>query len=171
MLNTTPVATDDAASPLRAAAAYEFIPSLSNDSPPVAEILPDELITLTYAVASQYRANGSWVMNSTTAAAIRKLKDSNGYYLWQQGLGGQPDRLFGYPVETWEDMADVATNAFPVAFGDFRRGYLLVDRTQLRITVDHNITTPGKVKFFVRRREGGMPLNKDAVKFLRTTIA
>jgi len=171
MLNTTPVATDDFASPLRAAAAYEFLPSLTTLSPAVAEIVPDELITLVYAVNSAYRSNGAWAMNSATAAAIRKLKDGNGDYLWQQGLGGQPDRLLGYPVETWEDMADIGTNNFPVAFGDFRRGYLLVDRTQLRITVDNNITTPGKIKYFVRRREGGMPLNNDAVKFLRTTIA
>ncbi len=172
MLNTTPVATDDDASPLRAAAAYEFIVSLGNDSPVVAEIQPDELITLVYAVNSAYRSNGTWIMNSTTAAAIRKLKDDNGQYLWQASLiGGQPDRLLGYPVEFWEDMADIATNAFPVAFGDFRRGYLLVDRTQIRITVDANITTPGKIKYFVRRREGGMPLNNNSVKFLRTTVS
>jgi len=172
MLNTTPVATDDFASPLRPAAAYEFIASLSNDSPAVAEIMPDELISLVYSVNSAYRAGATFVMNSTTAAAIRKIKDSNGQYLWQAGLGaGQPDRLLGYPVETWEQMQDIATNAFPVAFGDFRRGYILADRTQVRITIDANLTTPGRVKFFVRRRVGGFPLNGDAIKFLRTTIA
>jgi len=111
-------------------------------------------------------------MNSTTAATIRKMKDATGQYLWAQGLAaGQPDRLLGYPVEIWEQMQDIATNAFPVAFGDFRRGYLLADRTQVRITTDANITTPGRIKYFVRRREGGMVLGNDAIKFLRTTIA
>jgi HK97 family phage major capsid protein len=64
-------------------------------------------------------------------------------------------------------MDDVGGGAFPVAFGNFARGYLLADRTQIRITVD-NVTTPGYVKFYVRRREGGCVLNNDAVKFLRT---
>jgi HK97 family phage major capsid protein len=96
MLNTTPVATDDWASPLRAAAAYEFIVSLGDDSPVVAEVQPDSLIDLVFSVNSAYRANGTFVMNSATAAAVRKLKDTTGQYLWAQGLAaGQPDRLLG----------------------------------------------------------------------------
>jgi len=55
--------------------------------------------------------------------------------------------------------------------GDFRRAYTIVDRVGLRITVDANITTPGKIKYFVRRREGGIPANNDAVKFLKTTLS
>lgn len=172
MLNTTPEADDDFASPLRSAAAYEFIACLSPSSPPVAEITGDCLIDLVYAVRTQYRARATWVMNSLTARAIRKLKDAEGNYLWQPGLAaGQPDRLLGYPVETWEQMPDIGTNNFPVAFGDFSRAYSLVDRTDLRITVDSNITTPGKIKYYVRRRVGGHVTNNDAVKFLRTTVA
>lgn len=171
MLNTTPVTTADFASPLRAASAYQFIPSPSGSSPAVAEIVPDALITLLYSVNSRYRANGTWVMNSNTAAAIRKLKNNEGNYLWHPALmAGQPEMLLGYPVAIWEQMDDIATNAFPVAFGDFRKGYRLVDRTEIRITVDANITTPGRVKYFVRRREGGCPLVNDAIKFLRTTL-
>lgn len=107
-------------------------------------------------------------MNSTTAGAIRKLKDSGtGAYVWQPGLAaGQPDRLLGYPVAVWEDMDDVGGGNLPIAFGDFRRGYILCDRTQLRITVD-NVTTPGYAKFYVRRREGGFVSNNDAIKWLK----
>jgi HK97 family phage major capsid protein len=70
-------------------------------------------------------------MNSATAGAVRKLKDSGtGAYVWQPGLQpGQPNLLLGYPVAMWEDMPDIAGGAFLVAFGDFRRGYLLADRT------------------------------------------
>jgi HK97 family phage major capsid protein len=172
MLNTAPVATADFASPLRNAAAYQFIASLSDSSPVVAEIIADRLIDLLYSVNSAYRVNGTWVMNSTTAAAVRKLKDGNGQYLWAQGLiAGQPDRLLGYPVEIWEQMDDIGTNKFPVAFGDFRRAYTLVERTQLRITVDPSITTPGTHKFYIRRREGGCVANNDAIKWLKTTVA
>lgn len=171
MTNTTPVTTADFASPMRAAAAYQYVASLSNDSPPVAEVLPDALITLQYTLNSAYRSNATWVMNSNTAGGIRKQKDTNGQYLWQPSLqAGTPDMLLGKPIEIWEQMADVATNAFPVAFGDFRRGYVLADRVGLRITRD-NVTNVGFVRFYVRRREGGIVLNNDAIKFLRTTIA
>lgn len=171
MLHTAPVSTDDDASPLRAAAAYQFVPSLSISSPAVAEIVPDELITLVYSVNAIYRAGASWAMNSKTAAAIRKLKDGNGNYLWQPAtVAGQPESLMGYPVAIWEQMDDIGTNKLPVAFGNFRRGYLLAERTQVRITVDANITTPGRIKYFVRRREGGCVLNNNAVKFLKTTL-
>ena len=79
-------------------------------------------------------------MNSLTTGAIRKLKDSQGQYLWAPGLqAGQPDSLLGYPVATWEQMDDIGANTFPVAFGNFRRGYVLSDRVGLRITRD-NIT-------------------------------
>jgi HK97 family phage major capsid protein len=82
-------------------------------------------------------------MNSATVAVVRKLKDENNQYFWAPGLtAGQPDRLLGYPVETWEQMDDVGANTCPIAFGDFRRGYLLVDCVGLRITVGSNITAP-----------------------------
>jgi HK97 family phage major capsid protein len=167
MLNTAPVATADHASPLRAAAAYEFIASAASPD----AILPDSLITLVYTVNSEYRANGTFAMNSATLAAIRKLKDTTNQCLFQPGLAaGQPDRLIGYPIEVWEQMDDIGANKFPVAFGDFRRGYILVDRVGpgLRITEDR-VTTPGFVKFYVRRREGGMPLVNDAIKLIKTT--
>ncbi|HXS07831.1 MAG TPA: phage major capsid protein [Rhizomicrobium sp.] len=172
MLHTAPVLTADFASPLRAAAAYQYIASLSTTSPAVAEIDADALITLRYALNAKYRVNATWAMNSATAAEIHKLKDKNGRYIWAQGLAaGQPDTLFGHPVAIWEQLDDIGTNKLPVAFGDFSRGYILADRTDLRITVDDNITTPGKVKFFIRRREGGMVRNNDAIKWLKTTIA
>ena len=172
MLNATPELTADFASPLRSAAAYEYVACPATTSPGIAEILGDCLIDLVYSVNSVYRANGRWTMNSATAATVRKLKDSQGQYLWQMSLmEGQPERLLGYPVEIWEDMDDVGSDKFPIAFGDFRRGYLLVERGDIRITVDNNITQPGYVKFYVRRREGGCVLNNDAIKFLRTTVS
>lgn len=171
MLNTTPVTTDDWASPLREAAAYEYLPCLSASSPVVAEILPDPLIDLVYTVNSAYRANASWVMNSVTAGSIRKLKDDNGRFLWTDSLAaGQPNMLLGHPVSLWEDFQDIATNAFPVAFGDFRRSYESVDRSDIMITVDE-VTVPGQTKFHVRKRVYGHVLNNGAIKFLRTTIA
>jgi len=163
MLNTTPVVTDDANSPLRAHAAYEFIQGTG--SPPA--IAADDMFDLIYSVNSEYRAQGTWIMNSLTTGAVRKLKDSNGQYHWQPGLQlGQPDRLLGYPVETWEQLDDINAQTFPIAFGDWQRAYVFVERIGLQLIRDE-ITTPGQVKFYIRKRVGGTVLNNDAAKWLR----
>lgn len=171
MLNTAPNTTPDFASPPRDAAAYEAIECKSMSSPAVPEIHADCLIDLVYRLNSAYRVGASWIMNSMTTAAIRKLKDANGQYLWQPGLqAGQPDSLLGYPLSTWEQMPDIAANAFPVGFGNWRRAYMLVDRVGLRLTVDQ-VTRPGFVKFYIRRRVGGTVLNNHAAKFLKTVTS
>lgn len=168
MLNTTPVLTADDASPLRAAGAYQYVASDTAQTPVNPGIVTDTLIELVYLLNSAFRTMATWTMNSLTTGSVRKLKNADGDYIWQPGLSaGQPDRLLGYPVETWEQMPDIAANAFPIGFGDYRRGYVLVDRVGLRITRD-NITQPGFVRFYMRRREGGHVLNNNAIKFLRT---
>jgi HK97 family phage major capsid protein len=164
MLNTTPVTTSDEASPKRAAAAYQYI--LGGDNSPAA-IDSDTMIDLMYAVNSSYRSNSTWVMNSVTVGQVRKIKDTAGQYLWQPSLqAGQPDMILGRPMAVWEQMADPLGGAFPMAFGDFKQGYLLAERTGLRITRD-NVTNVGYVRFYVRKREGGCVLNNDAVKWLK----
>lgn len=166
MLNTTPVVTDDGASPLRAAAAYQYIPSVASPF----NVGMDQLIDLQYKLNSAYRANGTYIMNSTTAAVIRKLKAStSGDYLWQpSSIAGQPDLLLGRPVEILEGVSDIGSGTFPVGFGDFSRGYLLVDIGRPRMIRDE-ITTPGMTKFFVSKRVGGVPLSNDAIKFIRNS--
>lgn len=168
MLNSAPTAvTDEAAS--RAAAVYEFIGNVDAGF----AILPDRLIDLVYNLNSAYRTGSNFVMNSVTTGAVRKLKEDGaaGQYLWQPGMqAGQPDRLLGYPVETWEQMQNPGANLHPIAFGNFRRGYVLADRVGLRMTRD-NVTNIGHVRFYVRRREGGIVLNNNAIKWLKTTAA
>jgi HK97 family phage major capsid protein len=165
MTNSAPTSVADFASPIRAAAVYQFVASAASPD----AILPDSLLTLVYTLASQYRQNATFAFNSATAGAIRKLKDTTNQYLWQPGLAlGEPERLLGYRTAVWEQMPDVGANTLPVAFGDFRRGYLLVQRTEMRMTRD-NVTNIGFVRFYIRRREGGIPWNNDAIKFLKTT--
>lgn len=164
MLNTTPVTTSDAASPKRAAAAYQYI--LGGDNSP-ASVDGDALIDLMYTLNSSYRANAKWIMNSVSVGQVRKLKDLQGQYLWQPSLqAGQPDMLLGKTISVWEQLADPNGGAFPIAFGDFKQAYLLTQRTGLRITRD-NVTNVGYVKFYVRQRMGGIVLNNDAAKFLK----
>lgn len=166
MTNTTPVSDADTDSPLRAAAAYQYIPT---DSASPQALGGDDVIDLAYSLNRSYRGNAQFGCNQNTQAALRKLKDSNGQYLWQPSLqSGQPDRLLGYSVFTYHDMADPTTaDGFYLGFGDWDRAYTFITRTGTAVTVDDNITTPGTVKFYIRRRYGGIPANNDALKFLR----
>jgi len=106
-------------------------------------------------------------MNSTTAGMISKLKDLQDRPLWQPSLqAGMAPLLLGFPVALWEQMPDPDGGAFPVAFGDFDEGYELIDRSDIKITIDP-YTSAGQTKFYVRQRLYGAPMNNDAVKFLR----
>lgn len=167
MTNTTPVTTDDYASPLRAATAYEYM-GLATPNSPNRLTEADSIIDLVYLLRAGYRQGAKFAMNSVTQGAVRKLKDQYGQYLWQPSLQlGQPDQLLGYPVFTWEDMGNHnVVDAFAIAFGNFKRAYTLAYRTELAVTLDQ-VTNPGYVRFYVRRRYAGIPTNNDAVKFLR----
>ncbi|MGB0440905.1 MAG: phage major capsid protein, partial [Paracoccaceae bacterium] len=94
----------------------------------------DTIIDLVYALSAQYRANATFVMNSKTAGMVRKLKDADGRHLWADGLAAaEPARLLGYPVLIAEDMPDIESGSMAVAFGDFRAGYTIAERPDLRV--------------------------------------
>jgi len=127
----------------------------------------DALVTLAYAPKQAYRAGGSWVMNRKTEAAIRKFKDSQHNYIWQPGAAaGQPATLLGYPVAEAEDMPDIASNAYAIAFGDFARGYLIVDRVGVRVLRDPYSAKP-YVLFYTTKRVGGGVQNFEAIKLMK----
>jgi HK97 family phage major capsid protein len=130
----------------------------------------DKLIDLVYAVKAGYRANGTFVFNRATQAVIRKMKDAEGHYLWQPATkAGDPSMLIGYPVAESEDMPAIATNSYSVAFGDFRRGYLIVDRVGIRILRDPYSAKP-YVLFYTTKRVGGGVQDFDAIKLLRFSV-
>jgi len=127
----------------------------------------DVLIDLIYAPAAAYRANARFVMNKASVSAVRKFKDSEGNYIWQPGLSaGQPATLMGYPVTEAEDMPDIGAGAFSIAFGDFERGYLIVDRQGVQILRDPYSAKP-YVLFYTTRRVGGGVQDFNAIKLLR----
>lgn len=159
MLGTAPVADADGA---RADRVFQFL--ASGNAATIGDA--DKLVELVYLTKAQYRANGRFLMNSLTTSKVRTMKDGNGRFIWADGLAvGQPATLLGYSVSTAEAMPGIAANATPIAFGDFRRAYTLVERHDLRVTRD-DITKPGFVKWHIRQRLGGAPTNDDAVKFL-----
>lgn len=127
----------------------------------------DKLLDLIYALKAGYRQNAHWVMNRKTQAMIRKMKDSEGNYLWQPPTSaGARAMLLGFPLVEAEDMPDVAAGATPIAFGDFKRGYLIVDRAGVRVLRDPYSAKP-YVLFYTTKRVGGGIQDFDAIKLLK----
>jgi HK97 family phage major capsid protein len=127
----------------------------------------DAIVDLVYALDAPYRANAVFVMNSKTAGAVRKMKDADGRFLWSDGLAAaEPARLMGYPVLVAEDMPDIAAGAYAVAFGDFRAGYTIAERPDLRVLRDPFSAKP-HVLFYATKRVGGDVSDFKAIKLLR----
>lgn len=156
-----PLATADTS---RAFGTLQYVPSLQAAAMPTTA---DVFYDLIYSLRARYRKNSRWVTNKLILAALRKYKDTTNQYLWQPSLTAmQPDTFMGYGITEAEDMPVVAANAFPLAFGDFKEGYLIADRVGMRMTRDE-ITTPGFVKFYIRKRVGGKLRNTQAIKLLK----
>ena len=157
----TPVATADAT---RAFGTLQYIASGQAAAMPTSA---DIFLDMVYGIRARYRNNAQWVTSKAVLASMRKFKDTTGQYLWQPALtAGQPATFLGYGITEAEDMPAVASNAFPLAFGDFKEGYLICDRVGTRMTRDE-ITTPGFVKFYIRKRVGGIIRNSQAIKLLK----
>jgi len=131
----------------------------------------DTLYDVIYSLRARYRNNARWVGSKTIFSALRKYKDTTNQYLWQPSVvAGRPDTFMGYAITEAEDMPAVAANAFPLAFGDFKEGYLIADRVGIRMTRDE-ITTPGFVKFYCRKRVGAKLRNTQAIKLLKIAVS
>ncbi|GIK50812.1 MAG: phage capsid protein [Alphaproteobacteria bacterium] len=125
----------------------------------------DDLIDLIYTPKPQFRQNARFVMNRKTVSAVRKLKDGDGHYVWAPDDAGG-STLLGYPIAEIEDMPDIAADSVSIAFGDFARGYLIVDRAGVRVLRDPYSAKP-YVLFYVTKRVGGGVQNFDAIKALK----
>jgi len=131
----------------------------------------DCIVNLVYALGADYRANATFVMNSKTVGAVRKMKDADGRFMWSDGLAaGEPARLMGYPVLICEDMPDIAANAYPIAFGDFASGYTIAERPDLRVLRDPFSAKP-HVLFYASKRVGGDISDYAAIKLLKIATA
>jgi len=127
----------------------------------------DILVDLVHALKAGYRQNGTFVMNRKTQGAIRKMKDANDGYLWQPpAQAGGRASLMTFPVVEAEDMPDMAADSLSIAFGDFRRGYLVVDRQGVQVLRDPFTAKP-YVLFYTTKRVGGGVQDFDAIKLLK----
>lgn len=131
----------------------------------------DSTLSLIHSLKPGYRTNATFIMNDLTAAAYRKVKDGNDNYMWQPSTQiGQPNQLLGYPVALDDNMADIGANAYPVGFGDFRRGYVIVDRVGIRVLRDPYTSKP-YVLFYTTKRVGGGVQDFAAIKLLKVATS
>jgi HK97 family phage major capsid protein len=127
----------------------------------------DVLVDLVYTLKAGYRQNASFVLNRRTQGSVRKLKDAEGNYLWQPGaVAGAKPTLMGFELVEAEDMPNIGANTTPIAFGDFRRGYLVVDRQGVNVLRDPYSAKP-YVLFYTTKRVGGGVQDFDAIKLLK----
>lgn len=127
------------------------------------------ILDLVYSLKQGYRNNARFLMNRNTQAAVRKLTSlgDEKNLLWQPSLQlGQPATLVGYPITDDDNVEDIGSNAFPIWFGDFRRGYLIVDRAGVRVLRDPFTNKP-YVHFYTTKRVGGGIQNFQAIKALK----
>lgn len=156
-----PVATTDAT---RAFGTLQFTASGQAAAMPTSH---DPFVDMIYSLKAAHRMGAVFVMNSLALSSMRKLKDSTGQYLWQPSLiADQPSTFLGYPVVEAEDMPEIAASAFPVAFGNFKAGYLVTDRSNMRILRDPFTAKP-YVEFYTTKRVGGAVIDSEAIKLLK----
>ncbi|MCA0405282.1 MAG: phage major capsid protein [Proteobacteria bacterium] len=127
----------------------------------------DILLDFCHALKTEYRQNAAFLMNRKTQGVIRKFKDTTGNYLWAPpSVVGAKATLMGFPLIEAEDMPDIGANSLSIAFGDFRRGYLIVDRVGIRALRDPFSAKP-YVLFYTTKRVGGGVQDFEAIKLLK----
>ena len=149
------------------AAKHPFGAIKAINSGAAAEISSDAVLDLIYGLPKKYRQNAQFLTNNLTIAKLRKLKDGDGNYLWQPSAqAGQPATFHGYGLAEDENMPDVAANALPMLFGDFKRGYLIIDRMGVRVLRDPYTKKP-YVLFYTTKRVGGGVQNPECLRALK----
>ena len=142
---------------------FGIVPSVPTGD--AAKLTPDGLINLVYSLPSEYTANARFIMNRSTFGVLRSFKDSTGQYLWQPSLSlGAPASILGFAVTEVAAMPNVAAGAIPIVFGDFERGYLIIDRAGVRLLRDPFTNKP-YVTFYTTKRVGGGVLNPTTLRY------
>ncbi len=129
----------------------------------------DGLVALFHALKSPYALNARWALNRGSLGKVRLLKDTVGQYLWLPGIAmGAPPTILGAPYTEVPDMPDQGSGTFPIAFGDWKRAYVLVDRIEMSVTRDpYTVANAGQIKFSARRRVGGQVVLGEALRLLK----
>lgn len=139
---------------------------------PTTSVSPaDCLIDLYYSLKQGYRNGASFLMSDATMNTVRKFKDADGAFIWAPPTGAaEVATILGKPVYTDDNMPAVGADAYPIAFGNFQRGYMIVDRMGVRVLRDPFTSKPN-VLFYTTKRVGGAVVNFEAIKLLKVAAS
>jgi HK97 family phage major capsid protein len=126
----------------------------------------DAIIDLHYSLKAGYRNGATFLTSDAVLGTVRKFKDGQGNYLWAPPTADAPASILGKPVVTDDNVDALGANNFPMAFGNFQRGYLITDRVGIRVLRDPYTNKPN-VGFYTTKRVGGGIVNFEAIKLLR----
>lgn len=126
----------------------------------------DCLMDLYYALRAGYRAGASFILSDAVMGTVRKMKDGQDNYMWAPPTADMPATFLGKPTITDDNMPELAAGEFPIAFGNFNRGYTIIDRQGIRVLRDPYTKKPF-VSFYTTKRVGGGVTNFEAIKLLK----
>ncbi len=139
--------------------------------PTTSAAIYDLLVTTAYKLKAAYRQNAAWLMSAAAVDKLRKVKETTtDAPIWTPGMGATPPTLLGFPVYESEDMPAVAANSLSIAFGDFRKAYLIADRVDTSLVIDP-YTVKGQTLMYLSRRTGGALLDSNAIKVVKFAAA
>lgn len=144
----------------------------TTNSGAAATVTPNGMLTLKHSIKTAYARNATWAMNRTTIGAVRRMVNGDGDYLWKPGIADRaPNTIDGDPYVEVPDMPSEGANTFPIAYGDFMRGYTVVDRIAMSMLRDpYTQATGGNIRFLFRRRVGGMVVMPEAIRKLKCAV-
>ena len=147
-----------------------FVTGAAATLPTTSALFQDLLVNVVHSMKAGHRAQGLWMMNTLTLGTVRKFKDADNRMLWQPSLeAGVPDTLIGYGVASDEAMPAIGANALPIAFGDFKAGYTILDRMGIRVLRDPYVDKP-HVTFYTTKRVGGQVIDSNAIKIVKCSV-
>jgi HK97 family phage major capsid protein len=144
--------------------------AIANDvSGSASAITADGVLTISYNLKTAYAKNAAYILNRKTIGSVRKLKDSYGQYLWMPGLAqGVPNMINSSTYFEMPDMPNEGANVYPIAYGDWKRSYVIVDRIAMTFLRDpYTQGASGNVRMWFRRRVGGQVVLAEAIRLLK----
>jgi HK97 family phage major capsid protein len=136
-------------------------------------LLAQGLLNIWQNLKTVYAKQATWLMNRSTIGACRALADTQGRFLWEPGLAdGTPPNLLGSPYIEVPDMPNIAANAFPIVYGNIKRGYLIVDRINVVVRrLQEKYAESGQIAYLVRKRVGGQVVLPEAIRKLKISVS
>jgi HK97 family phage major capsid protein len=139
-----------------------FLPKKASDE--LGDDLADSLIVMMHKLPPHFRTNGTWMMSGRALSIVRQLRNRNGDYILSNGSQGPTESLLGYPVQQYDNLEEGEKGSW-IAFGDFHKGYKIIERPNLELKRNEYVSFP-HLRFMVRYFVGGGVVRPEAIRTL-----